>query len=44
MRRLSDDVLIGVVSFGTGCALPKYYGVYAKVSIARTWIQKQTGI
>ncbi|CAG9798560.1 unnamed protein product [Chironomus riparius] len=38
------NLLVGVVSFGQGCALPKYYGVYAKVSSVRQWIKSQTKI
>lgn len=36
--------LIGVVSFGNGCARPNYAGVYARVSSVRAWIKRETRI
>ena len=32
-------VIIGVTSFGTGCAHPDYPGVYARVTEVKSWIE-----
>jgi len=32
----------GVVSFGQGCALPDFYGVYTKVSNFHNWVRNRT--
>jgi secreted trypsin-like serine protease len=35
------QVLMGITSFGIGCAHPDFFGVYTRVSQFRTWILNQ---
>lgn len=39
-----NAVLVGVVSWGFECGKPMFPGVYSRVSIAREWIYKNSGI
>lgn len=31
--------IVGITSYGTGCALPDYAGVYTRVALYLPWIQ-----
>jgi secreted trypsin-like serine protease len=42
-RTADGPVLVGIVSWGDGCARKLKYGIYTRVSVFRDWIDRELG-